>query len=204
MHNKHGTRGRALLMTAVAMAALGLGGSMVALTQQPAPKPPVMLDQGWSPADRAAYHRTTQGSAVMPYDLFLALEQADGNGLFRADAVSDRFGLITEPADPQTNPDGLPIGLVRTTVPAGRWKGDWVGLTCAACHSSELSYKGQKIRIEGGSNHAFDFAGYILALDRALAATQRDAAKFDRTAARMHVAGTEARTALRAQLDEAA
>ena len=177
---------------------------MVALTEQPAPKPPVMLDQGWSPADRAAYHRTTQGSAVMPYGLFVALEQAENTDLFRADAVSDRFGLIAEPADPITNPDGLPIGLVKTSVRAGRWKGDWVGMTCAACHTSELSYKGQKIRIEGGSNHALDFAGYIAALDRALAATQRDAAKFDRTVARMKVTDAAARTALRKDLDEAA
>ncbi len=184
--------------------ALGLGGSMAALTPAPTPAPPVMLDQGWSPADRAAYHRTSQGSAVMPYALFLALEQADSTEPFRADAVSDRFGLITEPAEPATNPDGLPIGVVRTSVPTGRWKGDWVGLTCAACHSSELSYKGQKVRIEGGSNHAFDFAGYIGALDRALAATKRDAAKFERTAARLNATGADARAALRAQLDEAA
>ena len=203
MHNKSGTRGRALVTTVMALAALGLGGSMIALTQQPAPKPPVMLDQGWSPADRAAYHRTSQGSAVMPYQLFLALEQAEGTDLFRADAVSDRFGLVTEPADPKTNPDGLPIGLVKTSVPAGRWKGDWVGMTCAACHTSELSYKGQKIRVEGGSNHAFDFAGYIGALDGALAATLRDAAKFDRTAARLNATGADARATLRKALDEA-
>ena len=204
MNKQTGTRGRALVTAVAALGALGLFGSMVALTQQPAPKPPVLLDQGWSPADRAAYHRTSQGSAVMPYGLFLALEQADSTEPFRADAVSDRFGLITEPADPATNPDGLPIGLVKTTVPAGRWKGDWVGLTCAACHSSELSYKGQKIRVEGGSNHTLDFVGYIAAIDGALAATKRDAAKFDRTAARLNVTGADARAALRAQLDEAA
>ena len=204
MNKQTGTRGRALVTAVAALGALGLIGPMVALTQQPAPKPPVLLDQGWSPADRAAYHRTSQGSAVMPYGLFLALEQADSTEPFRADAVSDRFGLITEPADPATNPDGLPIGLVKTTVPAGRWKGDWVGLTCAACHSSELSYKGQKIRVEGGSNHTLDFVGYIAAIDGALAATKRDAAKFDRTAARLNVTGADARAALRAQLDEAA
>ena len=102
-------------MTVTALAGLCLVGSMAALSQGPAPKPPVLLDQGWSPADRAAYHRTSQGSAVMPYDLFLALEQAEGTDPFRADALSDKFGLVTEPADPATNPDGLPIGLVKTS-----------------------------------------------------------------------------------------
>ena len=204
MPNNSILRGRGSFIIATAFAAACFVGSMAALTQAPAPKPPLLLDQGWSAEDRAAYHRTSQGSAVMPYQLFLALEQADGTEPFRADSVSDRFGLVTEPADPRTNPDGLPIGLVKTSVPGGRWKGDWIGLSCSSCHSSELSSKGQRIRIEGGSNHAFDFAGYIDALDRALAATQRDAAKFDRTAARLKVTGDDARAALRAQLDEAA
>ena len=204
MPNNSILRGRGSFIIATAFAAACFVGSMAALTQAPAPKPPLLLDQGWSAEDRAAYHRTSQGSAVMPYQLFLALEQADGTEPFRADSVSDRFGLVTEPADPRTNPDGLPIGLVKTSVPGGRWKGDWIGLSCSSCHSSELSYKGQRIRIEGGSNHAFDFAGYIDALDRALAATQRDAAKFDRTAARLKVTADDARAALRAQLDEAA
>ena len=165
--------------------------------------PLVLLDQGWSDADRAVYHRTSQGSAVMPYELFLALEQADNANLFRADEIADKFGFITMPADAKSNPDGLPVGLVRTSVPAGRWKGEWVGLTCSACHSSELRYKGQRIRIEGGSNHALDFQGYISGLNSALAATQRDAAKFDRTATRMKISGEKARAELRAELDEA-
>ncbi|MFM8733544.1 MAG: di-heme-cytochrome C peroxidase [Phycisphaerales bacterium] len=192
------------LVVPAALGALGTSASVIAWTGAPASAPPVLLDQGWSPEDRATYHRTSQGSAVMPFDLFMALEQGGSTALFRADEVSDRFGLVTVPADPRTNPDGLPIGLVRTSVPEGRWKGDWIGLTCSACHSSELSYKGTRIRIEGGSNHAFDFAGYIAALDEALAATQRDPAKFGRTAARMQVTGAEAMDALRASLDKAA
>ena len=154
--------------------------------------------------DRANYHRTSQGSAVMPFDIFIALEEADGTTLFRGDAMSDRYGLITVPADPRTNPEGLPIGVVRTSVESGRWKGDWLGLTCSACHSSELRYQGKRIRIEGGSNHAFDFVGYISSLNAALAATQKDPAKFDRLAARMKVAGDAPRAALRKSLDEAA
>jgi hypothetical protein len=188
----------------VAGALCGLASTLPAMNAPPAGESgPILLDQGWSPDDRAAYHRTSQGSAVMPYELFLALEQAGGTGLFRADEVSDRYGLVTSPADPRTNPDGLPVGIVRSEVPSGRWKGDWIGVSCAACHSSELRYQGKRIRIEGGSNHAFDFVGYISSLDEALAATKADAAKFDRTAARMEVTGDGPRAALRASLDEA-
>ncbi|MFM8872407.1 MAG: hypothetical protein ACKOJI_03470, partial [Phycisphaerales bacterium] len=204
MHMRPALRWSRRLVVPAALGALGTSASVIAWTGAPASAPPVLLDQGWSPEDRATYHRTSQGSAVMPFDLFMALEQGGSTALFRADEVSDRFGLVTVPADPRTNPDGLPIGLVRTSVPEGRWKGDWIGLTCSACHSSELSYKGTRIRIEGGSNHAFDFAGYIAALDEALAATQRDPAKFGRTAARMQVTGAEAMDALRASLDKAA
>ncbi|MFM8698366.1 MAG: di-heme-cytochrome C peroxidase, partial [Phycisphaerales bacterium] len=204
MHTRPALRWSRRLVVPAALGALGTSASVIAGTGAPASAPPVLLDQGWSPEDRATYHRTSQGSAVMPFDLFMALEQGGSTALFRADEVSDRFGLVTVPADPRTNPDGLPIGLVRTSVPEGRWKGDWIGLTCSACHSSELSYKGTRIRIEGGSNHAFDFAGYIAALDEALAATQRDPAKFGRTAARMQVSGAEAMDALRASLDKAA
>jgi len=164
----------------------------------------ILLDQGWSMDDRANYLRTSQGSAVMPFDIFIALEEADGTTLFRGDAMSERYGLITVPADPRTNPEGLPIGVVRTSVESGRWKGEWLGLTCSACHSSELRYQGKRIRIEGGSNHAFDFVGYISSLNAALAATQKDPAKFDRLAARMKVEGDAPRAALRKSLDEAA
>ncbi len=187
---------------AVLVLGLGLFGLRAPEAGSSAPEV-IFLDQGWSEEDRTAYHRSSQGSAVAMLLLFVSLEQADNTSLFRANEVSDKFGLVTVPADPRDNPDGLPIGLVKTTVPAGRWKGEWFGLTCSACHSSELSFQGKRIRIEGGSNHAFDFTGYISALDQALSATRRDAAKFDRTAARMKVVGDEARAGLRKALDEA-
>ncbi|MFM7052285.1 MAG: di-heme-cytochrome C peroxidase [Planctomycetota bacterium] len=189
-------------------ALLGLGAPEAPSSTAPSEKPdapaPILLDQGWSPDDRVAYHRTSQGSAVIPYDLFVSLEQAGSANLFRADEISDRYGLIPAAAEPRTNPDGLPIGLVRTSVPSGRWKGDWLGLTCSACHSSELHYQGKRVRIEGGGSQTFDFVGYISTLNDALKATQADAAKFDRTAVRMKVVGDAARAALRKSLDEAA
>lgn len=67
----------------VAGALCGLASTLPAMNASPAGESgPILLDQGWSPDDRAAYHRTSQGSAVMPYELFLALEQAGGTGLF--------------------------------------------------------------------------------------------------------------------------
>ena len=150
--------------------------------QPPAKDTVVLLDQGWSKQDRLKYYFTTQGSAVLPYEIFLNLEEAGSEELFRSDRNSAAFGLISQPADATYNPDGLPIGVTKTTVPEGRWKGDWVGLTCATCHNNELNYRGSKIRIDGGNNNRIVFTGYIAALDEALAATAAGPEKFDRLA----------------------
>ena len=105
--------------------------------------------------------------SVISYDIFLNLEVAGSQDLFRSDAISDRYGLITQAPNPRTNPDGLPIGLTKTVINDGRWKGEMGGWSCAACHNAQLTYKGKKIRIDGGFNHTFDFMSYLFALDDA-------------------------------------
>ncbi len=154
----------------------------------------IYLDQAWSQADREAYYQAQQGSQVIAYDIFLNLEVANGQELFRSDANSDRYGLITQAPNPRTNPDGLPIGLTKTVMPEGRWKGETVGMTCSACHNAQLTYQGKKIRIDGGFNHTFDFMSYMFALDDAMQATLTDAAKFDRLAARVGASSPDAKS----------
>src|SRR6185369_4328226 len=142
-------------------------------------------DQAWSQADRDFYYNVSQGSAVMEYAVFVNLELADSQELFRSDANSDRYGMITQSANPRTNPEGLPVGLAKWSVADGRWKGEYIGLTCAACHNAQLNYKGRKIRIDGGVGNTFDFVAYIGALNNAMQATWADAAKFERLATRV-------------------
>lgn len=157
------------------------------------------LNQAWSPDDREWYYHFSQGSAVLSYDIFLNLEVAGSQELFRSDANSVRYGLIPEAAN-WANPDGLPIGISKTTVatPIRGWSaGDYAGPTCAACHEDELHYKGKRIRIEGGINHAFDIQAYNRALDDALQSTLTDAAKFDRLAGRVGATTPEAKGRLR-------
>ena len=167
------------------------------------------LDQAWPQADRDWYYHFSQGSAVISYDIFLNLELADSQELFRSDTNSERYGLITDAANPQSNPDGLPIGLSKTVI-AGppRWKGEetgeFVGLNCAACHEGQLNYKGKHIRIEGGVGNTFDMMGYIYALDDAMQATLNDAAKFDRLAARLGASSPDAKGKLRARFESEA
>ena len=55
---------------------------------------------------------------------------------------------------PAENSDGLPVGFARltgATDPAtGVAQPDLIGLTCAACHTGSIHYKGTSIRYDGG------------------------------------------------------
>jgi cytochrome c5 len=87
----------------------------------------------------------------------------------RADETSlDRFGYSTSPAasepapvsvvglrpTPVENFDGLPVGFARLTGAVnpgtGQPESDKIGLTCAACHTGHLTYKGASVRFDGG------------------------------------------------------
>ena len=163
----------------------------------------IYLNQAWSQDDREWYYHFSQGSAVLSYDIFLNLEAADSQDLFRSGLSGPRYGMVPEAASPN-NPDGLPIGISKTVVatPIKGWPaGDYAGLTCAACHEGQLKYKGKRIRIEGGISHTFDFQGIARGLDDALRATLTDAAKFDRLAARLGASTADAKDKLRKRVE---
>src|ERR1700740_2822397 len=164
----------------------------------------LFLDQGWTPEIRESYYTISQGTTVLPYDIFLSLEAAGTQELFRSDANSERYGLTPDPANPQWNPDGLPIGLGKTATPGGPWKGEDVGINCATCHNTELFYQGKRVRIDGGVGNHFDLEAYVFALDDAVQETLKDAAKFDRLAARMGTSSPDAKSELRKRFESTA
>ena len=164
----------------------------------------IFLDQGWSKDVREGYYHISQGSTVMPYDIFLNLEVAASQELFRSDANSERYGLTPDAGNTQWNPDGLPIGLSKTVTTEGPWKGEDVGLTCAACHNTELFYQGKRIRIDGGVGNHFDIEAYLGALDDAVQETLKDSAKFDRLASRMGASTPDAKSDLHKRFESAA
>jgi hypothetical protein len=156
----------------------------------------VFLDQGWPKDVREGYYHISQGTAVMPYDMFLSLEAAHTQELFRSDANSEKYGLTPDPADPKWNPDGLPIGLGKTVTTDGPWKGEDIGINCATCHNTELTYQGKRVRIDGGVGNHFDLEAYVFALDDAIQGTMHDSAKFDRLAGRMGASDSSAKSDL--------
>jgi hypothetical protein len=136
------------------------------------------LDQGWDAKEQGWFWFTSQGSEIVPYDWFLVLESAKDTSLFRADANMERFRYI--PMRPtQDNPDGLPIGFVEAYDPfAGQ---NWMGLTCAACHTTQVNYKGTGLLIDGGPTMA-DLTLFYDELIDSLRATHEDDGKFKRFA----------------------
>lgn len=136
------------------------------------------LPQGWTEATQLAFSFTDEGSQILPYAWFLALEQPGLGGRFRDDAHLARLGLIpTEASAP--NPDALPIGLTRHTDPAGA---ESLGINCAACHTALLRYQGKAVRIDGGQGR-FNLNAFLAELQAALTETLSDPARFDRFAA---------------------
>jgi mono/diheme cytochrome c family protein len=121
-------------------------------------RPPevVRLDQNWTDAQRKRFHHTPQGTRLVPYEWFKALEQPClspfGCDLFADQAYLDRFGFIRSEADPELNPDGFPVGFAidRDFVdPLDKKAYPVVGLTCAACHTNELHWGKYAVQIEG-------------------------------------------------------
>lgn len=150
-------------------------------------------DQGWTKDDRRAWYRATQGSRLMPESWFMALEQANSEEPFSAPPNLQGFGFVAAPAA-DSNP--LPIGFALDqqaddafVVSGLKWYADqssgaataekWVGLNCAACHTTKITYQGNAQVIDGGAN-LLDFQSFIEEMDAAMAVTFSDPAKWSR------------------------
>jgi mono/diheme cytochrome c family protein len=126
--------------------------------------------QGWEPSDSLWFYNISQGSDLIPYDFFMVLEQAGKTEKFRSDENINRFRYLPQKKTSR-NPDALPVGFVKDS-----YKGkDYVGFSCAACHTAQLNYMGTGIRIDGGPAGA-DMESFINELAEALNATATNAA----------------------------
>jgi mono/diheme cytochrome c family protein len=140
----------------------------------------VYLQQGWDQHTRQTVYFTSFGSRLIPYTWFLALEQPDSTATFRDDQHMATMGFITTHAN-QYNPDGLPVGLARDS---DKKNGDYIGFTCAACHTGQLVIKGKRIRIDGGAA-LINYTQFEQAALAALQATFASDEKFSRFSQRV-------------------
>lgn len=167
----------------------------------------ITLDQGWTDDQRSSFYTTSQGSQLIPYSWFMALEQSDNNELFRENKNIKQFGYIPQDLKPGSNPNGLPIGFVKDdnmedfltsalstsrlqsgTTNTSRPYKEWLGLTCAACHTSEIQHNGKTIRIDGGPPLS-DFQSFIVELSKSLKATVEDDQKLTRFSRKVFAEG---------------
>ena len=116
-------------------------------TQDPLGEPVtkvVYLEQNWSPEESLRFYFTEQGSQIIPYDWFLALEQVDQAKPFRDNQNILKYRYLPQNPD-KMNPDGLPVGFV---LGKGLSR-SWLGMTCAACHTNEIRLGNTGYRIDG-------------------------------------------------------
>ena len=168
------------------------------------------LDQGWTAAERDRLYHLSQGTRLLPRSWLLALEQPQlslvGAERFAAPEYLARYGFIPAPRS-AANPDGLPVGFAVDTLRPedGAPRPEVVvGLSCAACHTGQIEYRGRAIRIDGGPAMT-DLATFQAQMGVALVLTAESDPRFDRFAGR--VLATEgiadsqaARAELRARL----
>jgi uncharacterized protein (DUF2235 family) len=148
------------------------------------------LWQNWTDDQRRSYYHTAQGSELLPYAWFLALEQPrftiTGAPPFRDNSYLQGFGFIPDYAYEQ-NPDGLPVGFARDdhfVDPHTGQKTVVLGITCSACHTGELFYGGKAIRIEAGPS-LIDLQKFTEAIGLAVTWTYYDPVRFHRFANRV-------------------
>lgn len=126
------------------------------------------LWQGWSPADSLWFYTTTQGSDLIPYDFFMALQDPATGKVFHSSDTVYGYGYLPQVAT-RSNPDALPVGFVKDT-----YKGTaFIGFTCAACHTAQVNYKGVAMRIDGGPAGS-DMDSFLQDMGQAMVATQKN------------------------------
>jgi hypothetical protein len=150
----------------------------------------VWLPQNWTEDQRLRYYHTAQGSELLPYAWFLALEQPrltiKGAPPFRENSYLQGFGFIPDSGSLQ-NPDALPVGFARDDHfkdPYTGQKNVVLGITCAACHTGELFFGGKAIRIDAGPS-LIELQKFTEALGLAVTWTYYDPLRFRRFANRV-------------------
>lgn len=123
---------------------------------------PVFIDQGheWTASARKDFYSRDQGSQIMPLRWIAALKQPNGEP-FMAASLS-RYGYLPNEA---SSPPGLPVGFTVTSGSGSH--GQYIGMTCAACHTRQIEVAGTFYRIDGGPAIA-DFQSFLADLDTAV------------------------------------
>ena len=180
---------RPVLALAVLLLAAGCGDS--ARKQYAAVA--LALDQKWSKETADHFWWTSQGSQIVPYDWFLALEMPNSQELFSGNAHFERLRYITVSEKSAKNPGGLPIGYVKNREQVDGL--DILGLSCSACHTAKWMIKGVAVQVEGGPAMG-DTQTFLEELVASMTQTIDQPDKFDRFAKKVGADATALKTGL--------
>lgn len=134
------------------------------------------LDQGWSKNEREYWHYKSLGQALAPVSWLKSIERKESTTLLMDRAYLEGLGFLFEEKN-KHNPNDLPIGFA--VAPKGSTVQGHVGLSCSACHTSQITYQGKSIRIDGGSTN-FDISHVLGEFYASLYSTFRDKDKWNR------------------------
>ena len=134
--------------------------------------------QNWDASDSLWFYNTSQGSNILDYEIFLNLELANSDMLFRSNENMGKYRFLLQNPT-RDNEAGLPVGWVEDSYEGN----DYVGFTCAACHTTQVNHNGVGIRIDGGPAMT-DLWTMFVNLEQALKASRPDE-KFSKLANRI-------------------
>lgn len=182
-------------ISATGMALLLAAGGALA---QPNPALTYTMDQGaqWTHSARSSYYTQDQGSQLIPLKWMMALRQPSGEA-FMADSLR-RFGYLPNPVSP-ANKHGLPVGFTTNQDASG----NYIGMTCSACHTRQIDVNGINYRIDGGPAMA-DFQNFMAELDHSVANLLNNPTAFAEFAKAVLGAGDNATARAKLQKDVAA
>ncbi|MEW6157816.1 MAG: di-heme-cytochrome C peroxidase, partial [Verrucomicrobiota bacterium] len=130
------------------------------------------LDTGLSDEDRLIWHHLPEGSELAPLSVLEALHSPRTGKPFLY-SLAD-YGFLLESEDPHK----LPIGWSTHLREIGQHKVPFIGINCAACHTGEIQYRGNTLRIDGAPN-LFSLEDFFIDLRAAISeATTNRSARF--------------------------
>ena len=137
------------------------------------------------------WYITPQGSHLLDFDVFMSIPSASDQALLFSDRANlESYGFLysdnyEEGGTRQgelPNTGGLPVGVVKDTRGEGHTPlakhaqdltRDYVGLTCAACHTGDLRYNGERFLIHAGQSN-LDYERFISDLNAAVSKASQD------------------------------
>lgn len=139
----------------------------------------VQTNQKWTREESQWYYHTSQGSQLMPWQWFVSLEQTRGQDKFIAPANLTRYRLMPD-VNPLFNPYRLPVGFaIDEPDPVTGIRN--IGISCAACHTLQINYRGLGLRIDGAPG-MMNFDAFLEDLIKAVMVTDASREKFGRFA----------------------